>query len=201
MAAAAAAGRAQPHAASGCAASPCPHAPPHTPLTPHHCIHTPCTGQLALHIFILHNLPQVERLLCGVDAAVYLLDYTKLKTQEEVGGGGYLCAMAPGAHIVCAYVCACLYVHKNVGVGGLDPFRTPSNLPKRSASPSLLNPQAAMLGRLRSLNPELVRRLCTRLFFAVNKFDQADTGSGLGADETREYVARVSGDRQGAPED
>jgi hypothetical protein len=28
--------------------------------------------------------PQVERLLCGVDAAVYLLDYTKLKTQEEV---------------------------------------------------------------------------------------------------------------------
>lgn len=26
---------------------------------------------------------QVERLLSGVDAAVYLLDYTKLKTSEE----------------------------------------------------------------------------------------------------------------------
>jgi hypothetical protein len=48
-----------------------------------------------------------------------------------------------------------------------------------------------MLGRLRCLNPELVRRLCTRLFFAVNKFDQADTGGGLGPEETREYVAQV----------
>lgn len=80
-------------------------------------------------------MTQVERLLCGVDAAVYLLDYTKLKTAEE----------------------------------------------------------AAMLGRLRSLNPELVRRLCTRLFFVVNKLDAADTAGGLGEDETREYVAQVSG--------
>ena len=77
---------------------------------------------------------QVERLLCGVDAALYLLDYTKLKTAEE----------------------------------------------------------AATLARLRSLNPELARRLCTRLFFVVNKVDQAAAaGAGaLGPEETKEYVAR-----------
>jgi hypothetical protein len=31
---------------------------------------------------------QVERLLCGVDAAVYLLDYTKLKVERGCGGWG-----------------------------------------------------------------------------------------------------------------
>jgi hypothetical protein len=50
----------------------------------------------------------VERLLSRVDAAIWLLDYTKLKTAEE----------------------------------------------------------AAVLRRLRDLNPTLVQRLCSRLFFA-----------------------------------
>lgn len=58
---------------------------------------------------------QVERLLDRVDAAIYLLDYTKLKTAEE----------------------------------------------------------AAVLERLKNINPSLVARLCSRLFFAVNKMDQA----------------------------
>lgn len=78
-------------------------------------------------------LPQVERLLDRVDAAIYLLDYTKLKTAEE----------------------------------------------------------AAVLERLKAINPGLVGRLSSRLFFAVNKMDQADQCSGLGEDETREYVAEL----------
>jgi hypothetical protein len=51
---------------------------------------------------------QVERLLGRVDAAIYLLDYTKLKTAEEAG----------------------------------------------------------VLSRLKDVNPTLVKRLCSRLFFA-----------------------------------
>lgn len=51
---------------------------------------------------------QVERLLGRVDAAIYLLDYTKLKTAEEAG----------------------------------------------------------VLSRLKAINPQLVSRLCSRLFFA-----------------------------------
>jgi hypothetical protein len=54
------------------------------------------------------STPQVERLLDRVDGAIWLLDYTKLKTAEE----------------------------------------------------------AAVLGRLRDINPALVGRLCSRLFFA-----------------------------------
>jgi predicted GTPase len=76
---------------------------------------------------------QVERLLDRVDAAIYLLDYTKLKTAEE----------------------------------------------------------AQVLERLKAINPGLVGRLSSRLFFAVNKIDQADQCSGLGEDETREYVAEL----------
>eukprot|EP00879_Flechtneria_rotunda_P004959 GHRR01005234.1.p1 GENE.GHRR01005234.1~~GHRR01005234.1.p1 ORF type:complete len:470 (+),score=121.45 GHRR01005234.1:171-1580(+) len=76
---------------------------------------------------------QVERLLDRVDAAIYLLDYTKLKTSEE----------------------------------------------------------AQVLERLKSINPCLVSRLCSRLFFAVNKMDQADEGCGLDDDETRQYVAEM----------
>jgi hypothetical protein len=53
-------------------------------------------------------LLQVERLLGRVDAAIYLLDYTKLKTAEEAG----------------------------------------------------------VLSRLKAINPALVKRLCSRLFFA-----------------------------------
>lgn len=35
-------------------------------------------------MFLLHLTPlQVERLLDGVDAVLYLLDYTKLKTADE----------------------------------------------------------------------------------------------------------------------
>jgi hypothetical protein len=75
----------------------------------------------------------VERLLDGVDALIYLLDYTKLKTVEE----------------------------------------------------------ASVLARLRSINPALVQRLSTRLFFVVNKFDQAEEGQGLGAGDTRAYVAEL----------
>jgi GTPase Era involved in 16S rRNA processing len=74
---------------------------------------------------------QVERLLDRVDAAIYLLDYTKLKTAEE----------------------------------------------------------AQVLERLKAINPGLVGRLSSRLFFAVNKIDQAEQSCGLGEDETREYVA------------
>lgn len=116
-------------------------------LVPHGRRHPPA----ALHSHILHHasrlltpltpalLPttprnrQVERLLDRVDAAIYLLDYTKLKTAEE----------------------------------------------------------AAVLGRLKSVNPGLVGRLCSRLFFAVNKMDQADEGPGLDDEQTRAYVAEV----------
>jgi hypothetical protein len=73
----------------------------------------------------------VERLLDRVDAAIYLLDYTKLKTAEE----------------------------------------------------------AQVLERLKAINPGLVGRLSSRLFFAVNKIDQAEQSCGLGEEETREYVA------------
>eukprot|EP00775_Hariotina_reticulata_P005529 gene5529-5763_t len=76
---------------------------------------------------------QVERLLERVDAVIYLLDYTKLKTAEE----------------------------------------------------------AQVLGRLKTINPALVGRLSSRLFFAVNKMDQADEGCGLDDDQTREYVAEM----------
>lgn len=75
----------------------------------------------------------MERLLDRVDAAIYLLDYTKLKTSEE----------------------------------------------------------AQVLERLKSINPSLVARLSSRLFFAVNKMDQADESIGLDEEETREYVAEM----------
>lgn len=77
--------------------------------------------------------PQVERLLSRVDAVLYVLDYTKLKTAEE----------------------------------------------------------QVVLGRLGALNPALLSRLCSRLFFVVNKFDQAAEGTGMGADDTRHYVATL----------
>lgn len=69
----------------------------------------------------------------GVDAAIYLLDYTKLKTAEE----------------------------------------------------------AAVLTRLKAINPALIQRLCSRLFFVVNKMDQAGEGQGLDEEQTQEYVAEV----------
>jgi hypothetical protein len=46
-----------------------------------------------------------------------------------------------------------------------------------------------VLGRLKTINPALVARLSSRLFFAVNKMDQADEGCGLDDEETQEYVA------------
>jgi hypothetical protein len=69
---------------------------------------------------------QVERLLDSVDAVVYLLDYTKLKTSDE----------------------------------------------------------AAIFARLRAINPQLVARLCQRLFYVVNKADEmgcSQVGGGGGA--------------------
>ncbi|KAL4860024.1 tRNA(adenine(34)) deaminase [Chlorella vulgaris] len=76
---------------------------------------------------------KVERLMESVDAVLYLLDYSKLKTCEE----------------------------------------------------------AAMLQRLHELNPNLLRRLCTRCFFCVNKLDMAEAAEGMDEDETREYVATL----------
>lgn len=51
--------------------------------------------------------------------------------------------------------------------------------------------EAQVLERLKSINPSLVARLCSRLFFAVNKMDQADESIGLDEEETREYVAEM----------
>ena len=84
-------------------------------------------------MLLLLLLLQVERLLDSVDAAIYLLDYTKLKTAEE----------------------------------------------------------AAVLARLKAINPALVARLSCRLFFAVNKMDQAGEGQGLDEEETKDYVAQL----------
>ncbi|EFN57538.1 hypothetical protein CHLNCDRAFT_143157 [Chlorella variabilis] len=76
---------------------------------------------------------KVERLMEGVDAVLYILDWSKLKTNEET----------------------------------------------------------AMLQRLHELNPGVVRRLCHRCFFVVNKLDLAESSEGMGGEETREYVAAL----------
>lgn len=68
-------------------------------------LHRGCSHDTTLDV---HFVLQVERLLGRVDAAIYLLDYTKLKTAEEAG----------------------------------------------------------VLSRLKAINPQLVSRLCSRLFFA-----------------------------------
>ncbi len=46
-----------------------------------------------------------------------------------------------------------------------------------------------MLRRLKAINPALLERLCCRLFFVVNKMDQAAESQGLDEEETRQYVA------------
>lgn len=84
---------------------------------------------------------KVERLLEGVDAVLYVLDYSKLKSSDE----------------------------------------------------------AAMLQRLNELNPALIRRLCHRLFFVVNKMDMAETTEGMGEVETRSYVAALVSQQLGVP--
>ncbi|KAL4419401.1 hypothetical protein ABPG77_003375 [Micractinium sp. CCAP 211/92] len=84
---------------------------------------------------------KVERLLEGVDAVLYLLDYTKLKSSDE----------------------------------------------------------AAMLQRLHELNPQLIRRISRRIFFVVNKMDVADSCEGMGAEETRAYVAAMITEQLGLP--
>lgn len=84
---------------------------------------------------------KVERLLGGVDAVLYLLDYTKLKSSDE----------------------------------------------------------AAMLQRLHELNPQLIRRISRRIFFVVNKMDVAETCEGMGAEETRAYVAALITEQLGLP--
>ncbi|KAI7841857.1 hypothetical protein COHA_004386 [Chlorella ohadii] len=59
--------------------------------------------------------------------------------------------------------------------------------------------EAAMLRRLRELNPALIRRLAHRLFFAVNKIDMAESCEGLGEEETRAYVAELVSHQLGVP--
>lgn len=87
---------------------PTPHSrAPHAPHLPTH----PCPPTHPPTVIPPSRPSQVERLLSGVDAVVYLLDYTKLKTAEE----------------------------------------------------------AAIFRRLREVNPTLVQRLASRLFFVVNK--------------------------------
>lgn len=47
-------------------------------------MHEMQSGLLVMPLFkVLDRMLQVERLLDSVDAVIYILDYTKLKTQEE----------------------------------------------------------------------------------------------------------------------
>lgn len=78
----------------------------------------------------------VDAMIEQSDVVVYLLDYTKLKTEEE----------------------------------------------------------EALFGRLRDMRPELLRECADRLFFVLNKVDQADRNA-LPPDKAREYVVRVLRDQ------
>lgn len=51
--------------------------------------------------------------------------------------------------------------------------------------------EAEMFKRLRAINPQLVKRLSTRLFFVVNKADQLAVSEGLNAQQTQQYVASL----------
>ncbi|KXZ53106.1 hypothetical protein GPECTOR_8g96 [Gonium pectorale] len=49
--------------------------------------------------------------------------------------------------------------------------------------------EEGLFRRLRAINPQLVARLSSRLFFVINKVDASETSEGLDPDEVRNYVA------------
>ncbi|GLI58627.1 hypothetical protein VaNZ11_000362 [Volvox africanus] len=49
--------------------------------------------------------------------------------------------------------------------------------------------EEGLFRRLRAINPQLVARLSSRLFFVINKVDVSETSEGMDADEVRNYVA------------
>lgn len=51
--------------------------------------------------------------------------------------------------------------------------------------------EAAMMGKLKASNPQLLQRLAQRMFVVVNKCDQVHMTEGQGQEETREYVAQI----------
>ncbi len=64
----------------------------------------------------------------------------------------------------------------------------PCNPPTHAHHPPT---QASILARLKEINPALVQRLCSRLFFVVNKLDVRKKEVGLDEGATREYVAQL----------
>ncbi len=52
-----------------------------------------------------------------------------------------------------------------------------------------LQEEADMLRKLKGINPALIKRLQSRLFFVVNKADVMYNCEGLQEDETKQYVA------------
>jgi hypothetical protein len=59
--------------------------------------------------------------------------------------------------------------------------------------------EKALFQRLQELNPSLLRRLCTRCFFAVNKVDVMGRQDGMGPEETQQYVAELITEQLGVP--
>ncbi|KAG2498988.1 hypothetical protein HYH03_003174 [Edaphochlamys debaryana] len=49
--------------------------------------------------------------------------------------------------------------------------------------------EEGLFRRLKQINPQLVARLSSRLFFVINKVDAVETSEGLDSDEVRTYVA------------
>ncbi|GIL70787.1 hypothetical protein Vretimale_3881 [Volvox reticuliferus] len=49
--------------------------------------------------------------------------------------------------------------------------------------------EEGLFRRLRAINPQLVARLSSRLFFVINKVDASETSEGLDPEEVRNYVA------------
>ncbi|GFR43890.1 hypothetical protein Agub_g5019, partial [Astrephomene gubernaculifera] len=49
--------------------------------------------------------------------------------------------------------------------------------------------EEGLFRRLRAVNPQLVERLSSRLFFVINKVDACETSEGLDPEEVRAYVA------------
>lgn len=58
--------------------------------------------------------------------------------------------------------------------------------------------EEGLFRRLRAINPQLVERLSSRLFFVINKVDACETSEGLDPDEVRAYVADLVTRQMGA---